>query len=689
MIENALRKENSEKINYRDLKMEITSKIYEKYEYCGRKSIYKWSISHILDYLFLNADFEVDDILYDNIRKYLEKKRGEYIGSAILYIKTFMKVCILYMHNSGIVELEYAEIEFIASNSTVLRDFYKRILNVTISQKEYKDIRRDMLLVIMLKNRIVEIEQLKNKTIQVYKEYLCSDLSKIVSHKSAIFNLENKLFLKGILEENAKFNIAPKESKKNYYSAIKSQNMKDAIIWYIENTKASKESIKKFRPHLFHFAKFIDENYAYISINYYNLVIAETYNRKLETDIVSGGIPSRNWACNCIIRINAFMNFLIDSQYIVQPKNRNIFMPNVFLNLDILSNRREAIPEYIVSRIRKNMLLLDREEQAILSVYIDTGIRLNELALISLSNIHENAKELISSTEEEIEVGIGWIKVVSPKILFNERIVLISNETYKLLMLLKEERDKKFGNILAQYNPRYPELGKRDFLMLNAYGVPYCNLDWKVRAILKKLNIKNDDGSDFELTAHKFRHTFLTDLVRSGVPIYVAMDLMGHVSPAMTQYYDHFEKDSQDIISENKIVNEQTRIKVKDVNNIIINGEQINKLHKINYRYLKRGGFCSKDEFQDACENIDCVECPSNMFKTNYSFFNELRKSMLLYLEKWASEAYEKSDKAIHFLYLAKLYEKLTEKVQAYTNEKEVTLSTEEMLNIAKEVGLE
>lgn len=690
MLDTSLRTECIKTLDYIVTKEKINTEICEKYKYCHEDPIYIWSIPHILDYLLL-LEFKVNEELYISINEYLDKKRGKKIRKNFNYIKTIIKACIIYLHLIRVINLNYKEIEFLASASTALSDFYKRILNITIDKEDYKEIiRKDILLIIMFKNRIVNIEQMENKFIDEYKLYLESGESENVSNKGSVFNLEKQLFIKGILEKNAKPFIRNQRTVEDYYLSIRNQNMKDAITWYIENARVSKRSIKKFHPHLIHFAKFIDKNYFNISIDCYNSFIYESYVRKLECDLNSGEIPSRNWASNCISRVNTFMNFLIDSKYIYHPMNRNIFLPNVFSERDkLLLNRRESIPEYIVSKIKENMPLLNKEEQAILSVYLDTGIRLNELPLITIDNIHESAKELISTGEGDFEDGIGWIKVISPKTNFNERIVLISNQTYCLLMFLKNERYRKFGNIAKQYNHRYPELGEHDFLILNTHAAPYGTLDWKVGQILKKLNIKNDDGSEFKLTAHKFRHTFLTDLTRCGVPIYLAMDLMGHVSPQMTQYYDHFEKDNQDIISENKIIQDNIKIKSEWENSIVITSEQINKLHEINTRYLKRGGYCYIDEFQEECVNIDCIECPAKMFKSNYSFLNELRNSMLSYLDQWVKEPHENSDKAIHFLYLSKLYERLIENVEANPQQKEVTLTKEEMYFIAKAVGLE
>ncbi|MBC2579866.1 site-specific integrase [Clostridium sp. DJ247] len=676
--------------DYCSVKSIITSNIREKYNYISYKNIYRWSLPNIIEYFSSYKHKKIDNTsLYSKVWNYLDAKRGKVLYR-YPYINTLIKVTLFYLYILGEIELSYVHIEYLASDSTVLFDFMKRIMNFNIIRDDYKDIRFDMLVIVMFKNKIVKIEDLNNDMIREYKKFLNTDKSTISSHVDMIFNLENKLFLKGILKENAVYTEKKLVGRDDYFTDICNLELKNAMFWYMDNTRASKRSVKKFPPHLIHFAKYIDKNYRKLSICHYNSFIADTYKEKLQMDIDIKLISSRNWAYNCIGRINHFLNFLIDNNYSVHPINRDIFLPNIFDDRhERKAVRRQAIPEYIVSRIKNKLSILDKAEKAIITIYLETGIRLNELSLISLEDIHKDAKELLMEDVKDLEDGIGWIKVISPKIKGRERIVLISKETYEAFQIIKQDRINRFKDIGAILHKSYPELGRRNYFILNKFGLPYISMDSKVGHIIEKLNICDDDGSAYKITAHQFRHTFLTNLMRCGCPIHVAMDLMGHVTASMTQYYDQFEKDSQDIIYEEKLMEDDIAITVNEENiDIIIPGKDLNKLHEINIRYRKRGGFCCTDEFQDECVNIDCIDCLNNNFKSNFTFREELNKSMIMYFEMWSNEKYDSNNKAIYFLYLSRLYEKMLTKVEAFPDEVELMLSKAEKEEISRIVGL-
>jgi hypothetical protein len=61
---------------------------------------------------------------------------------------------------------------------------------------------------------------------------------------------------------------------------------------------------------------------------------------------------------------------------------------------------------------------------------------------------------------------------------------------------------------------------------------------------------------------------------------------------------------------------------------------------------------------------------------------------MIDYYADWDSEEYKATDRAIHYLYLARLFEKLYIKVNEYPDELEVQLAQDEINEIANEVGL-
>ena len=85
-------------------------------------------------------------------------------------------------------------------------------------------------------------------------------------------------------------------------------------------------------------------------------------------------------------------------------------------------------------------------------------------------------------------------------------------------------------------------LGLRRELGLPAGGAPlFCSLAGKpldlsyVRHLLPRLARRA--GIERRVHAHGLRHAFAVDLVRSGAPLYVVRDALGHSSVATTQVY--------------------------------------------------------------------------------------------------------------------------------------------------------
>jgi site-specific recombinase XerD len=85
-------------------------------------------------------------------------------------------------------------------------------------------------------------------------------------------------------------------------------------------------------------------------------------------------------------------------------------------------------------------------------------------------------------------------------------------------------------------------LEARRTLGLPAGGAPlFCSLAGKpldlsyVRHLLPRLACKA--GIERRVHAHGLRHAFAVDLVRSGAPLYVVRDALGHSSVATTQVY--------------------------------------------------------------------------------------------------------------------------------------------------------
>ncbi|MEO2508956.1 site-specific integrase [Clostridium paraputrificum] len=656
------------------------------------KSIPERYTYDILKYIFLN--YRENEIVDINIltSDFIKIKKVDISEENL--VRGVMKICLFQLQLEGLIDLSYSNIDYLTRSSNILSLFFDKVYKSNAINKNLEGVNLRFLLPLMLKNRILDINKVTYEMIKEFREFSLDGF--ITSRKNSktkfatqyIYTLHRNLFFLGIIKEQP---IVPKENdaikNEDYFKEI-SKELKKSIIWYLDNLNTKKRNIAKHRIYLLHFAKFIQEQYPSISMENYNDFIIESYIKRLSYE-VDNNIITKKWAGNCCIRINAFLNFLVEHEYEHSPKFKNLcnITKNIFIDFeDRFKSSRTDIPENIIMKILNKAKEIGEYEWSIIKVYEGTGMRINELGVLKMEDIHKDAKNLIK-TNLDIRDDICWIKVTSPKIKDKERIVFIDYETYEAFEFLKKYRYEKHGNPPPMLNPANKQLGKNNYLILNSYGLPYKDISGEIGKILKKINIKDDDGNEINITTHQFRHTRATTLTLHGCPIHFAMQDLGHESPEMYRVYEHSKEDVQDITF-NNLINDNFKVEVNiDDKVTIVTGEEINELHYINRKYYRRGGFCIQDEFQEDCSNIDCIECPIDKYSSNIYFEKELKESMMYYLEEWNKQEIQTSDQAIHSLYLSRLYEKLIDKVKKEENNKKVELSKEEKSEIAREVG--
>ena len=134
-----------------------------------------------------------------------------------------------------------------------------------------------------------------------------------------------------------------------------------------------------------------------------------------------------------------------------------------------------------------------------------TGLRLSEIINLKWSNV--------DLTEKVIQVGDNRFTTKSKKI----RIVPLCGKAYKLLSGRSIHNNKAF--VFGKSGSTFP------------FTTNYVSKKFKQAVRLA--------GADDKIHFHSLRHSFASDLVNKGVPLYHIKELLGHSSIAVTEIYSH------------------------------------------------------------------------------------------------------------------------------------------------------
>ena len=165
----------------------------------------------------------------------------------------------------------------------------------------------------------------------------------------------------------------------------------------------------------------------------------------------------------------------------------------------------DALSSEEVGRLRDVLSMGLFRDQVIITMFLDTGLRLRELMQLNLDDIY-----------------------------FDERLLRVYGKG-------KKEALVPFGKLLAKDLHAYiilhrsPEDRKEKALFLNRFGkrLEYEGLAMLVRRILGKVRTTGKGG------AHTLRHTFATNFLRNGGDVEGLRVILRHTDISTTQRYSH------------------------------------------------------------------------------------------------------------------------------------------------------
>jgi len=169
-----------------------------------------------------------------------------------------------------------------------------------------------------------------------------------------------------------------------------------------------------------------------------------------------------------------------------------------------------------INEMQLNQIIDKVEPAHIKDIYIFafyTGLRLSELLNLRWENV--NLKESI------IQIGDDDFITKSKKI----RTIPLCLKAYEVL-------SNRVPKIIHQH--------KKNFVFTKSNSYPFTG-DYLSKRFKKAVRAA---GMDDKVHFHSLRHSFASNLIMKGVPIYHLKDLLGHSSIAVTEIYSHLSIDA-------------------------------------------------------------------------------------------------------------------------------------------------
>ena len=173
-----------------------------------------------------------------------------------------------------------------------------------------------------------------------------------------------------------------------------------------------------------------------------------------------------------------------------------------------------------------------------------TGLRINEVL-----SIQEGCVKRTSDGYDYMEVTLGKTEKGEPiihKVFINE---LVKNT-------IKELSD--FTELLRK------ESGLKELFIVKNHGIRVLNVTkWnknRLAHFIERWDIRDNKGELYPLTSHKFRATFVRELIKRKVPIAMIMKQYSHVSIEMTAHYLTLQEEEVKEIYSNMILSPESKI---------------------------------------------------------------------------------------------------------------------------------
>ncbi len=284
--------------------------------------------------------------------------------------------------------------------------------------------------------------------------------------------------------------------------------MKELVEEFLDYLSVEKglsgNSISAYRRDLYKYVSFLDKTKR---INHFQETrhsdIADFMMQQKDKGLSPNSV-SRN-----LVAIKVFHRFLRRERYVKEDVSDILDSPKLWKHLpDVLSVLEiEQILKQPDSRSWMGI-----RDRAILEVMYATGMRVSELAGLTMENLN---------------IDVGFLKCIGKG--DKERIVPIGRQAKQILQ-----------KYISKIRPRLLKKGTTArCLFLSRLGKPISRQSiWKIiKKYANAANIKK------KITPHTLRHSFATHMLERGADLRVVQELLGHADISTTQIYTHIDKE--------------------------------------------------------------------------------------------------------------------------------------------------
>ncbi|MDD2485467.1 MAG: tyrosine-type recombinase/integrase [bacterium] len=211
-----------------------------------------------------------------------------------------------------------------------------------------------------------------------------------------------------------------------------------------------------------------------------------------------------------IASLKSFFKYLFQEEVVEKNPAANVRLPRLTKN---------RTPVYLAEKEKNQLISLEeltgnKRDTAIILLFLNTGLRVQELVSLNISDLHGDTLKVTGKGNKERVIPLNRI----------------SDSALKAYLAKKEDKSPSSPLFISRKRCRFTPQGIRDMLR------KYINLARERGYISRHENI----------TPHKLRHTFATILYRrSGNDLRLVQDTLGHASISTTQIYTHVSQEKQ------------------------------------------------------------------------------------------------------------------------------------------------